>query len=105
MKSALIFFDLCVCFCIIVMIWLHFSSSSMGISFTKHPNYPPPGYKIVCDKERGWYAPQMLNTMYIIERDYLGEPFKSYQTAVDRAWDQYNFVSPPKEKCNWGECE
>lgn len=106
MKYAfMIFLVLCVCVCItvIISVTMHWSKK-----YPKYPNYPPPGYKIVCEKEKGWYAPQMPNSKYIIEKDYKGKPFKSYQAAIDRAWYQYNLIPIPdslKEKYNWVECE
>jgi len=71
---------------------------------TQYPNEPPPNYKIVCDHEKGYFAPQMPGGHIIVE-DYNGRPFKTRQEAVNQAWKLYEFRPLPEKKYNWQTCD
>ena len=53
---------------------------------------PPPGWTIVCDIQRGYYAPQRIETGFVIQHGYDDKPMKSKQDAIDRAWGYYEFL-------------
>jgi len=69
-----------------------------------YPEYPPPGYKILCNATGEYIAEMPYGTkLYQYEGRY--KPYKNYQGAVDRAWAQYEFENPPADTVIWKECE
>jgi len=68
----------------------------------KYPNVPPPGYKILCDKDNN-YIVEMPGKTRLYKWSYRNEPYRSHKQALKRAWEQYNYKPCPPDTVKWEE--
>ena len=89
---------------LIIVLVLVFASISCGQDY---PKKSPPGWTVVCDLTRGYYAPKHIKSGHIIIDNFEGNPFKTHRAAIIRAWLQYNYIPRPEEPgpvFDWEEC-
>lgn len=60
---------------------------------------PPPGFTIVCDIQRGLYAPEDALCVFP------GVDHKDRQSAINHAWTIYEMRNKPGKQRNWTECD
>lgn len=65
----------------------------------EHHTEPPPGFRIVCDKSKGLYAPAFGDVVLD------GVKHRNRQSAIDHAWWKYRKLQKPGIEANWQECD
>ena len=63
----------------------------------------PPGYKILCDSH-GHYISVMPYGVRLYKNQHGYIPFDNRKDAIERAWEQYKWSSPPPDTVNWHDC-
>lgn len=89
-----------------IFLVLPFTIDSEPIPIVKHHTTLPPGYVMSCSN--GLYVP--IIEKYDIELKCVNSardigPCKSLQDAIDRAWEQYEFMPEIRPHYNFPRCD
>ena len=63
----------------------------------------PLNYKILCNVNK--YIVKMPGGTKIYKWNFDYTPYNTYQDAVDRAWEQYRYNSPPPDTVEYYDCD
>ncbi len=86
-------------FIIIKIILFLFIVVGMACKHSKPPIHDlPPGYKMMTNFDSTKFVALMPGGTKLGTYDYPEKAFMSYQDAVDRAWEMYNFMYEFKHK-------
>lgn len=65
----------------------------------------PPRYSVMCNRSGDKFVAVMPGGTKLYKNEADNTPFDSYNGAVNRAWELYEFVPSKGDTVEWFECE